>query len=61
MNAVHVCVGREHATAEVRQLLGAARLLTLAGSGGSGKTRLALRVAHESLADYPDGVTEFFK
>ncbi|HXF63234.1 MAG TPA: tetratricopeptide repeat protein, partial [Caldilineaceae bacterium] len=49
-------IGCESAIADIRQLLRATRLLTLTGSGGSGKTRLALRVAEEALADYPDGV-----
>ena len=42
-------VGRERETTEVKRLLGAARLLTLTGPGGSGKTSLALRVASELL------------
>ena len=29
---------------------------TIVGPGGAGKTRLALKVAHELRADYPDGV-----
>jgi DNA-binding SARP family transcriptional activator len=33
----------------------ATRLLTLTGAGGSGKTRLALRAADESAANYRDG------
>ncbi len=49
-------VGREAEIAEVRELLGRSRLLTLTGAGGSGKTRLALQVAAETLDDHPDGV-----
>jgi predicted ATPase/Tfp pilus assembly protein PilF len=49
-------VGRESEVAQVRRLLGQTRLLTLVGAGGSGKTRLSLRVAAELLEAYPDGV-----
>ena len=49
-------IGRERELAEVKQLLGNARLLTLLGAVGLGKTRLALQVAAEVLDDYPDGV-----
>jgi predicted ATPase len=38
-------VGREHELAELRTLLERTRLLTLAGTGGAGKTRLALELA----------------
>jgi predicted ATPase/DNA-binding CsgD family transcriptional regulator len=38
-------IGRERELAEIERLLGQARLLTLVGAGGSGKTRLALRAA----------------
>jgi non-specific serine/threonine protein kinase len=49
-------VGRAGEIAEVRRLLGATRLLTLTGAGGIGKTRLALAVARDAQAGYPDGV-----
>jgi class 3 adenylate cyclase len=49
-------VGREKEIAEVRRLLGTAPLLTLTGSGGCGKTRLAIEVAGEVLTEYQDGV-----
>jgi predicted ATPase/class 3 adenylate cyclase len=48
-------VGREEEIADIRELLGKARLLTLTGAGGTGKTRLALQVAAEVLADHADG------
>jgi class 3 adenylate cyclase len=40
-------IGRAREIAEVKRLLGAARFVTLIGSGGAGKTRLALQVAAE--------------
>ncbi len=48
-------VGREGEMAEVRALAGSARLLTLTGAGGSGKTRLALQAAAELLGHGADG------
>jgi len=49
-------IGRERDIAEVKRLLDTTRLLTLTGSGGCGKTRLALQVADGSIEHYPDGV-----
>src|ERR687890_1354519 len=49
-------VGREKELAEVKRLLGDSRLLTLTGSGGCGKTRLALAVADELSEGFEEGV-----
>ena len=49
-------IGREKAIAEVTVLLAKTHLLTLTGSGGCGKTRLALQVAAGVLDQYPAGV-----
>jgi predicted ATPase len=51
-------LGREQELAEVVELLAAddARLLTLTGPGGTGKTRLALQAAGLASDAYPDGV-----
>jgi non-specific serine/threonine protein kinase len=50
-------IGREDQLAELQQWLAEHRLVTLTGAGGCGKTRLALAVATELLAAFPDGVT----
>ena len=49
-------VGREREKREVERLLGATRLMTITGAGGSGKTRLAQEVARDLTEAYPDGV-----
>jgi len=49
-------VGREREMADVRQQLEAARLVTITGPGGTGKTRLALQVAAELVTDFAHGV-----
>jgi predicted ATPase/DNA-binding CsgD family transcriptional regulator/Tfp pilus assembly protein PilF len=48
-------VGRERDLAELARLLGDVRALTLCGPGGIGKTRLALRLASQTLSGFPDG------
>ena len=49
-------VGRRRELAQTRSLLAGSRMLTLAGVGGVGKTRLALRLAAEVRRTFPDGV-----
>ena len=49
-------IGRDREVAEVRALVESARLVTLTGAGGCGKTRLALQVAAELLDGSGDGV-----
>jgi predicted ATPase len=49
-------LGREKELPEVLRLLADARLLTLTGPGGTGKTRLAAQAAAMLAEDYPDGV-----
>ena len=48
-------VGRRQELREVKRLLAGTRLLTLTGSGGAGKTRLALRAAVDMARGFPDG------
>jgi hypothetical protein len=51
-------LGREREVAEIADLLRHAdvRLLTLTGTGGTGKTRLALQSAAELIDEFEDGV-----
>jgi predicted ATPase len=49
-------IGREREVADLAKLLAGNRQLTLTGTGGAGKTRLALQVAAELVGDYADGV-----
>src|SRR3989440_11996884 len=49
-------VGRRRELSEVKQLLGTARLVTLTGVGGVGKSGLAVRVAGQVRRSFPGGV-----
>ena len=49
-------IGRRQDVVEVKRLLSSARLVTLTGVGGSGKTRLAIRIARELRRAFADGV-----
>ena len=49
-------IGRDREIEEVVRLVGSTRLITLTGPGGTGKTRLGLRVGSQVLLDFADGV-----
>jgi predicted ATPase/tetratricopeptide (TPR) repeat protein len=49
-------IGREKELKEVAGLFSKSRLITLTGSGGVGKTRLAIQAVAEVLDLFPDGV-----
>jgi predicted ATPase len=49
-------IGREKELKEVAGLFSKSRLITLTGSGGVGKTRLAIQVVAEVMDLFPDGV-----
>ena len=49
-------VGRQAELAQVSAALMRSRLVTIVGSGGVGKTRVAVRVAEQSAGRFPDGV-----
>ncbi len=49
-------LGRERDLDELKQLIGAHRLLTVTGSGGVGKTRVALQLGADLIDRFPDGV-----
>ena len=49
-------VGRVRELREVEDRLGSTRLLTLLGTGGTGKTRLALQAANDLRAEFDDRV-----
>jgi predicted ATPase/class 3 adenylate cyclase len=49
-------IGRGKEITEIKQALEKHRLVTLTGSGGTGKTRLSLQVAADLVEQFPDGV-----
>jgi predicted ATPase/DNA-binding winged helix-turn-helix (wHTH) protein len=49
-------IGRQAELAEIEAQLASHRLLTLVGSGGVGKTRLAIEAGRKLVSHYPDGV-----
>ncbi|HEU5299710.1 MAG TPA: adenylate/guanylate cyclase domain-containing protein, partial [bacterium] len=49
-------IGREREMAEVKELVRTSPLVTLTGTGGSGKTRLAIQVGADLVEAFPDGV-----
>ncbi|HEX9065545.1 MAG TPA: AAA family ATPase, partial [Streptosporangiaceae bacterium] len=49
-------VGRERELSDLRQVAAGARAVTLCGAGGIGKTRLAVHLAADLSAGFPDGV-----
>jgi len=49
-------IGRDEAIADISAALQTARLLTLVGSGGIGKTRLSIEVARGLSRRFPDGI-----
>ena len=51
---VNSFIGRERELDQLRKLVWSARLLTLTGPGGCGKTRLALQVAGQLLDAFRD-------
>ena len=48
-------IGRQDDVMRVRELLEASSMVTLTGTGGCGKTRLAVEVAYQELPSRPDG------
>src|SRR5437899_7533566 len=49
-------IGRQQEIVEIRKQLKIARLLTLVGAGGCGKTRLALEVIGGQEREFEDGI-----
>jgi predicted ATPase/class 3 adenylate cyclase len=49
-------IGREKEMSEITSMLDTSRLVTLTGSGGTGKTRLSIEIGTQELASFPNGV-----
>ena len=49
-------IGREKEINTILDLIRCRRMVTLTGTGGCGKTRLACEVTGQMVADYPDGI-----
>ena len=49
-------IGREKEIDEIKALLNSSRLVTLTGSGGTGKTRLSIEVGTQKLGHFANGV-----
>ena len=56
LTVVRPLIGRDEMVESLRTLLPKARLLSLVGPGGAGKTSLALTLATRTLGDFEDGV-----
>src|SRR5258706_1267065 len=49
-------IGRKREVNELKRLLSEYHLVTLTGAGGSGKTRLSIRVANEFVDEFERGI-----
>ncbi|MGB6952136.1 MAG: helix-turn-helix domain-containing protein, partial [Candidatus Cybelea sp.] len=49
-------LGRDDVVAEIRQLVKSSPMVSVVGTGGAGKTRVAIEVATQLVGDFPDGV-----
>ena len=55
-NPITSFIGRVREIDEIHKLLTQKRLVTLTGAGGTGKTRLALKISEDLHKTFPDGV-----